>query len=263
MSDTDLITGNKITEYMDAFNIANQLNDNEKKQFIEVAIAYNLNPFKREIYCVPYEANAKKADGSWGKERKLSIITGYEVYLKRAERVGSLDGWETVIEGEGDSMKAVLTIHRKNWSHPFKHEVYFNETAKKDKEGNPQSMWKTMPKFMLKKVAIAQGFRMAFPDEFGGMPYAAEELPENMTIGFNKQNISETLKTELGENSQLPETKKKGNYEQAAKAITETNSVGMLKKYESLLQSREWTEDEMFNLVDIVANKKQELEIAE
>jgi hypothetical protein len=29
---------------------------------------------------------------------------------------------------------------------------------------------------MLKKVAICQGFRLAFPDEMGGMPYAPEEL---------------------------------------------------------------------------------------
>lgn len=201
--ETEIITIDKINNYLDAFGIASQLNMGEKKQFIEIAMAYNLNPFKREIYCVPYEANVKKPDGSWGKERKLSIITGYEVYLKRAERVGALDGWEVVVEGEGESMKAVLTIHRKDWSHPFKHEVYFSETAKKDKDGKPQSMWKTMPKFMLKKVAIAQGFRMAFPDEFGGMPYAADELPDNMTAGFNEiKNITPESKQQ--EQPELP-----------------------------------------------------------
>lgn len=189
--DVEIITAEKILSYMEAFGIASQLNEGEKRQFIEVATAYNLNPFKREIYCLPYDTNVKKPDGSWGKERKLSIITGYEVYLKRAERVGSLDGWEVAIEGFGEEMKAVLTVHRKDWTHPFKHEVYFSETAKRDKDGHPMSMWKTMPKFMLKKVAIAQGFRMAFPDEFGGMPYAADELPDNMTAGFNEpKNIT-------------------------------------------------------------------------
>jgi hypothetical protein len=29
---------------------------------------------------------------------------------------------------------------------------------------------------MLKKVAMCQGFRLAFPDEMGGMPFAPEEL---------------------------------------------------------------------------------------
>jgi hypothetical protein len=28
---------------------------------------------------------------------------------------------------------------------------------------------------------------MAFPDEFAGMPYAADELPDNMTTGFNAE----------------------------------------------------------------------------
>ena len=39
-----------------------------------------------------------------------------------------------------------------------------------------------MPNFMLKKVAIAQGFRLAFPDELGGLPYLAEELPSTAKL---------------------------------------------------------------------------------
>ena len=39
-----------------------------------------------------------------------------------------------------------------------------------------------MPNFMLKKVAIAQGFRLAFPDELGGLPYLAEELPQTAKL---------------------------------------------------------------------------------
>ena len=33
-----------------------------------------------------------------------------------------------------------------------------------------------------KKVAIAQGFRLAFPDELGGLPYLAEELPSTAKL---------------------------------------------------------------------------------
>ena len=35
-----------------------------------------------------------------------------------------------------------------------------------------------MPSFMLRKVCIAQGFRLAFPDDLGSMPYIPEELPQ-------------------------------------------------------------------------------------
>ncbi len=161
------VSDKTITDYLAAFGLANQLTKQEQMQFVEVAKAYNLNPFKREIYCIPYGG---------GDRRKLSIITGYETYLKRAEHTGLLDGWECSIEGQGQNMKAVATIRRKGWSMPFKHEVYLVEYDQHN------SMWNTKPRTMLKKVAIAQAFRLCFPDDMGGMPYTSDELPDEMTI---------------------------------------------------------------------------------
>ena len=136
------------------------------EQFIDVAQAYGLNPIKREIYAVGYGDN-------W------NVITGYEVYLKRAERTGKLDGWECNVEGNSkDNWVAKLTIHRKDWKFPFEHTVQFSECCGKRKDGSLNSMWQKMPTFMLKKVCIAQGFRLCFPDELGGMPYTSDELPE-------------------------------------------------------------------------------------
>lgn len=177
----EVVTEAIIKNYMNSFGIASGLNANEQMQFIEIAKAYQLNPFKREIYCVPYMASAKDEKGNWIKQKKLSIITGYEVYLKRAERTNKLNGWNCIVEGEGETLKAVITIYRKDWQHPFKHEVYWKEAAQLDDKGNPRAMWAKMGKFMLKKVCLAQGFRLCFPDEFGGMPYTADELPENMS----------------------------------------------------------------------------------
>lgn len=39
-----------------------------------------------------------------------------------------------------------------------------------------------MPCFQLKKVCISQAFRLCFPDERGGLPYDAAELPDAETI---------------------------------------------------------------------------------
>lgn len=207
-----VITENELMDYVKTFAGTSALTVGETKQFIHVAQAFNLNPFKREIYAIPYEKSIKLPNGQWGKERQLSIITGYDVYLKRAERTSRLDGWEVSTEGSGDDMRAILTIYRKDWTHPFKHEIYFAEVAKKDRDGKPQSMWKTMPRFMLKKVAVAQGFRLAFPDEFGGMPYTSDELPENMTKGFVPSSEEPaTAKTEIdgvpGEATYIPPMK--------------------------------------------------------
>jgi phage recombination protein Bet len=158
-----------ILDYLTAFGLASQLTEPEKLQFIEIAQAFKLNPFKREIHVAIYGE---------GEYRRLSIITGYEVYLKRAERTGKLDGWKAWVEGEGDAMKALVEIHRKDWAESFIHEVYWREAVQKKKDGSPTSFWTKQPKFQLKKVAISQGFRLAFPDELGGLPYDASELPD-------------------------------------------------------------------------------------
>ena len=73
----ELITQDTIIKYMESFGLASQLSDNEKIQFIEIARQYQLNPFKREIYCIPYETAAKKPNRSFAKKLSLSIITFY------------------------------------------------------------------------------------------------------------------------------------------------------------------------------------------
>ena len=164
------------------------LTENETAMFCAVALSFGLNPFKREIYAIPYGK---------GDKRRLSIITGYESYIKRAERSGLLDSWSVKAEGKFKKVKiqksgyngnytvdarvpdgevtATCTIYRKGSDHPFEWTVDFDEYD----QGN--EMWRSKPLTMIKKVAIAQAFRLAFPDEIGGMPYTSDELPDNMT----------------------------------------------------------------------------------
>jgi hypothetical protein len=65
-----------ILDYLIAFGLDSQLTEPEKLQFIEIAHAFKLNPFKREIHVAVYGE---------GEYRRLSIITGYEVYLRAPE----------------------------------------------------------------------------------------------------------------------------------------------------------------------------------
>lgn len=141
--------------------IAPKATDKELFMFMGISKAYGLNPLKREIHFVKYG------------DSPASIIVGYETYLKRAERTGKLDGWKCWIDKDALGEKAVIEIKRKDHSMPIRWEVYRNEFDKQ------QSTWKSMPTFMLKKVAIAQGFRLAFPEEIGGMPYIPEEMPDD------------------------------------------------------------------------------------
>ena len=164
------------------------ISEREQVAFFQIAKAYNLDPFKREIYCVAYGE---------GDKRQLSIITGYETYIKRAERTGLLNGWKVEFFGrfekknvrkeirkrdgtsffkdseqvvELERCYAKITIHRKDMTIPFEHEVEFCEYTQDN------SMWNSKPVTMLKKVAIGQGFRLCFSDELAGIPYLAEEI---------------------------------------------------------------------------------------
>lgn len=166
LQDTELVG------YLDTMGLTKKLTDGEKRSFLEISKAFGLNPFKREIYCSKYGE---------GESAQATIIVGYEVYIKRAERTGQLDGWdvETVGTVEQKTLKAVITIYRKDRARPFKHEVYYSEYVQNKKDGTPNKFWKEKPITMIKKVAMAQGFRLYFSDELGGMPYIAEELPQH------------------------------------------------------------------------------------
>ena len=165
------ITAENIRKYIPN---ANQATDQELTVFLNLCSMYRLNPFKREIYFIKYGNNDPQ------------IVTGYETFLKRAERTGNLDGWyfeedQVIEENNKRDYKVTLVIHRKDWNHPFKHTVYFSEISqyhrdKKTGEMVLNTMHKKMPRFMTKKTCISQGFRMCFPDEFGGMPYTDAEM---------------------------------------------------------------------------------------
>jgi phage recombination protein Bet len=145
--------------------------------FLNQCAMFGLNPFKREIYLIKYS-----------QKDPATFVVGYETYIKRAERTGKWAGMESGTEDGKDGMpiKAWAKVYRKDWERPLIHEVFWTEYAQyKDEWANGQKtgnrtltkFWKEKPRTMLKKVAIEQAMRMAFPDEFAGMPYAAEEMP--------------------------------------------------------------------------------------
>lgn len=175
----------KAVEYLDAMGMTRQLSDAQKKLFVELASAYQLNPFKREIYPIVY----KNKNGS----NDISLVTGYEVYIQRANQSGLLDGWSWDTEGEvvfktdlrttkdgknyqtrtidrdKSTLKATVIIHRKDWKHPFIHSITIDEFS------GESGIWLQSPKFMLKKTCASQAFRLCFSKELSGIPYTSDE----------------------------------------------------------------------------------------
>lgn len=181
----DKVTDAELTMHLENLGLLKDLTAGEKNSYLQIAKAFNLNPFKREIHVSKYNG-------------QMSIITGYEVYIKRAERTGHLDGWNVVTTGSvaGNDLKATITIYRKDRSHPFIWEAEYNEFVQKTRDGIITKFWQKAT-MMIKKVAISQGFRLCFSDELGGMPYTSDEITENITEDVKHEDVPATDPAEL------------------------------------------------------------------
>ena len=171
--DTPVLSESKLIEWLDICGMATQLDEKEKRQYLEMCRAHGLNPYIHEIH-------VSKRQG------KLCLMTGYVVYIKRAERTGLLNGWKSWVEEMLPNMKAYLKIWRKDWAQPFEYDVIYEECVQR-KDSKPNYIWAKQPGFMLKKVCISQGFRLCFPQQLGGLPYEEAEQP------IAKAEVQETL----------------------------------------------------------------------
>ena len=164
-TEQNAITQKLLNDYF--ATLTDKLTDVQRNQFAAVAQAFGLNPFKREIYATTY----RNKDG----QTVMSIVTGYEVYLKRAEMNPNYNGFETNFQVVNGEMGCTCKVYRKDRTMPVTSTVWMSEYS------TGRSLWASKPRMMLEKVAIATAFRRAFPCDFGGMPYTTDELPEHMT----------------------------------------------------------------------------------
>lgn len=163
--------------------------DEEILKGLALANYLGLDPVKRQVHFVPFG-------------NSVQLIVSYLEYVKRAERSGKLNGWQIQIV-EQPEVKAKVTIWRKDWEKPFEWEVYLKEAQRNT------PTWREMPLFMLRKVAIAQAFRIAFPEETGELPYEEAEMegvitPQQVVI----QPQQHQQPQETTEPQALPETPK-------------------------------------------------------
>lgn len=154
--------------------------DQEAYTFMQLCKAQNLNPFLREAYLVKYGDEA------------ATIITGKDTFTKRADRLPQYDGFKAgivvlsqaqIVHREGSLLISGerliggwAEVFRKDRGQSFRNEVSLSEYERKKKDGSLMSNWRLMPATMIRKVALVQSLREAFPDEFGGM-YSPEEMP--------------------------------------------------------------------------------------
>lgn len=157
-----------------------QAQDNELFLFFQKCKLYGLNPFKNEIYAIPY----KSENG----EIRYSIVISYQVFMKRAYSNPNFAGFQSGIilmnsKGELEYREGTFMLQsekllggwckvfRKDWLNPLFISVNLESYQKETK------IWRNLTSFMIMKVAIATAFRMAFPDELQGL-YIEEEIRE-------------------------------------------------------------------------------------
>ena len=131
--------------------------DAEIGLFLELCQSQSLNPFLREAYLIKYGTSPAQ------------IVVGKEGFLKRANKNPAYEGHAVSCSVGPDGLTATAKVYKKGFRHAVEVEVDFSEYS------TGKNLWKSKPKTMLKKVALCQALREAFPDTFGGM-YGQEEV---------------------------------------------------------------------------------------
>jgi len=182
VSPTEIITmdGQHLTvSFEDVRNvICPKATDAECKIFLETCRQYKLNPFTREAFLIHYDNKDDNAASS--------IVLGKACYMQMAERHPQYDGFEAgvivmangqlfnregaiIYEGE-ELLGGWAKVYRKDRSRPSYSEVKFSEYD------TGKSLWKAKPATMIRKVALVQALREAFPTIFGTL-YDESEIP--------------------------------------------------------------------------------------
>ena len=154
--------------------------------FINLCKFQGLNPWLREAYLIKYGT------------KPATLVTGKEAFMKRAERHPQYDGFKAgiiVVSGEEINYREGMfalpneeivggwaEVYRKDRSVPYRSEASISEYVGKKADGTINSQWQSKPATMIRKVALVQALREAFPEELGAMYIAEEQGQEPMQI---------------------------------------------------------------------------------
>ena len=169
--------------------------DADLVQFIQICKFNQLNPFLGEAYLVKYGTSPAQ------------MIVSKEALMKRAENNPNYQGFEAgiivkrgdeILYNEGTFMQdndillgGWARVYRDDRKTPSYQTVGFREFSKS------QSTWKSMPATMIRKVAIVQALREAFPTQLGAMYTSEEKGVEDVEY----VEIKDSVDAEISENA--------------------------------------------------------------
>ena len=155
--------------------------DQEVVMFLNLCRFQHLNPFLREAYLIKFG------------NQPATIVTGKDAITKRAYRNPKFVGQQAGIvifhdeSGELEYRNGSLLmtgeqlvggwakVYVKDYEVPIEAVVSFSEYVGTKNDGSINGQWSKKPATMIRKVALVQALREAFPEDLGGL-YASEEM---------------------------------------------------------------------------------------
>ena len=174
----------------------NNVNDSEVKLFMELCKAQKLNPFIRDAYLVKYGNSPAQ------------IVTGKDAFTKRAEANPDYAGKKAgviVINLKKDIEYREGSFYLKDreelvggWAKILFKSGKESElsTVALDEYTTNKNLWSTKPATMIRKVAVVQALREAFPSSLSQLYIEEERVkefhvdePEKMASKIEKQQV--------------------------------------------------------------------------
>ena len=165
--------------------------DQEVTLFIQLCRFQHLNPFLREAYLIKYG------------NKPATMVVGKDAFMKRAKRNERFRGFEAgvvtvdnntgtvqnrsgalVLPGE-QIVGGWARVYVDGYDVPVEELVSFDEYAGRKQDGTINNQWATKPATMIRKVALVQALREAFPEDFGG-------LYDQSEMGIDGEALSDT-----------------------------------------------------------------------
>lgn len=170
--------------------------DTEVMTFLNLCRYQHLNPFLREAYLIKY-----------GDRSPATMVVGKDVFLKRAKRRPEFDGLQAGVivrnketkeieEREGtfflQTEEALLGGWAKIWIKGFRVPMYasvrIGEYAGRKSDGSLNGQWASKPGTMIRKVAMVQALREAFPEDAAGL-YDQDEIPQAQEVVLDEAAV--------------------------------------------------------------------------
>ena len=197
------LSPNIIKRYL--VNGSGEVTDQEVVMFLNLCRFQHLNPFLREAYLIKYGNSP------------ATMVVGKDAITKRAMRNASFAGQQAgvvvqpVETGELEYRPGALVLEDeklvggwakvfvKGYQEPIEAVVGLSEYVGIKKTGEVNDQWIKRPATMIRKVALMQALREAFPDDLAGMYDSSEmgvDLNESSMAPVDMDNLPPVIQAE-------------------------------------------------------------------